>query len=61
VWANELSEGQEQPGGSVWVGDDSDTAKYCLDRVEIFQQALEILARKLARIARKIYNHRFRI
>jgi hypothetical protein len=47
VWANELSEGQEQPGGSVWVGDDSDTAQYCLDRVEVFQEALVILAGKL--------------
>jgi hypothetical protein len=48
VWANELSEGQEQPGGSVWVRDDSDTAKYCLEKVENFQQALIVLAGKLA-------------
>jgi hypothetical protein len=52
VWANELSKGQEQPGGSVWVGDYSDTAKYCLvlpvEKVEIFQQALVILAEKPA-------------
>jgi hypothetical protein len=48
VWANELSEGQEQSGGSVWVGDDSDTAKYCLEKVKNFQQALVILAGKFA-------------
>jgi hydroxymethylpyrimidine pyrophosphatase-like HAD family hydrolase len=47
VWANELSEGQEQPGGSVWVGDESDTAQFCLESVELFQQALIILAGKL--------------
>jgi hypothetical protein len=34
VWANELSKGQDHLGGSVWVGDESDTAKYCLEKVE---------------------------
>jgi hydroxymethylpyrimidine pyrophosphatase-like HAD family hydrolase len=48
VWANELTEGQEQPGGSVWVGDQSNTAKYCLKNVEIFQQALIKLAGKIS-------------
>jgi hypothetical protein len=31
VWANELLETQELQGDSVWVGEDSITAKYCLD------------------------------
>jgi hypothetical protein len=47
VWANELLETQELQGGSVWVGEDSETAKYCLESVELFQKALIILAGKL--------------
>jgi hypothetical protein len=47
VWANELLEVQEWSGGSVWVGDESDTAKYCVECVEDFQQALISLAGKL--------------
>jgi hypothetical protein len=46
VWANEFAEGQEVPGGSVWVGEGSDTAKFCLGSVEIFQQALIFLSWK---------------
>jgi hypothetical protein len=34
-------------GHSVWVGEDRETAKYCLESVELFQKALIILAGKL--------------
>jgi hypothetical protein len=44
VWANEIVQQQKSKGGSVWVGDESDTAKYCLRSVQVFQQALIILA-----------------
>jgi hypothetical protein len=47
VWANDLVETQELQGGSVWVGNNSDTAKYCLESVALFQKALIILAGKL--------------
>jgi hypothetical protein len=58
VWATEIMEAQELQGGSVWVGEDSDTAKYYIENVGLFQDALITLASSSCRKLRGLVDQK---